>query len=98
MHHHGRGRAAIDSGGGPTEIAMWIPSNAAGIKDTWSALGMRSTGSNEFVVDSYFVPATHSYFLTGQPHEKGPLYHPQTEPDVALDRNSRQRIGIARGP
>jgi alkylation response protein AidB-like acyl-CoA dehydrogenase len=47
-----------DPEAGPTVIHVAIPFDTPGleVKDTWRALGMRGTGSNEVVLDGVFVP------------------------------------------
>ena len=65
--------------------------------DTWSVVGMRGTGSHDFVVDDVFVPAAHSFSLTAPPCEAGPLYHPRLFLAVLWTATAANALGIARG-
>jgi alkylation response protein AidB-like acyl-CoA dehydrogenase len=42
--------------------------------DTWDTVGMRGTGSHDFVVENVFVPTEHTCFVGDPPYEAGPLY------------------------
>ena len=63
--------------GTPRVRAMWLPPDQATVLDTWSTIGMRGTGSQDFVVDDVFVPSAHTCFLGDPPLEAGPLYSPR---------------------
>ena len=43
--------------GAPVLRALWVPRESVTIVDTWSVMGMRGTGSQDFTVDDVFVPA-----------------------------------------
>jgi alkylation response protein AidB-like acyl-CoA dehydrogenase len=45
---------------------MWLPPDQATIEDTWSVVGMRGKGSQDFIVDDVFVPAAHTCFIGGR--------------------------------
>ncbi len=60
---------------GVPETRMFLtPSEGATIYNTWSVVGMRGTGSNDFVVKETFVPQERSLSLSEPPRETGPLY------------------------
>jgi alkylation response protein AidB-like acyl-CoA dehydrogenase len=42
--------------------------------DTWDTVGMRGTGSQDFVVENVFVPMEHTCFVGDPACEAGPLY------------------------
>jgi alkylation response protein AidB-like acyl-CoA dehydrogenase len=44
------------------------------ILDTWDTVGMRGTGSNDFVVEDAFVPEHRTLSLTAPPREAGATY------------------------
>ena len=67
----------ITAAGTPRVRVMWIPAAAATIKDTWSVIGMRGTGSQDFMVDDLIVPEDHTHFAGDPPVETGPLYQPR---------------------
>ena len=48
-------KPVLTAAGGPLIRAMWVPAPSARIIDTWSVVGMRGTGSQDFVVDDVFV-------------------------------------------
>ena len=61
--------------GSPVTRVMIFPADEAKIIDTWSVMGLRGTGSNDFEVQDLFVPAERSFALFGdQPYHDGPLY------------------------
>ena len=61
--------------GSPVTRVMIFPADEARIIDTWSVMGLRGTGSNDFEVQDLFVPAERSFALFGdQPYHDGPLY------------------------
>jgi alkylation response protein AidB-like acyl-CoA dehydrogenase len=76
---------------------MWVPAASATIEDTWSVMGMRGTGSHDFVVDDVFVPAEHSFSMTEPACEQGPLYYPRMISAVLWTGTVGNALGIARG-
>jgi alkylation response protein AidB-like acyl-CoA dehydrogenase len=44
------------------------------IVDTWSAAGLRGTGSHDMVIEDAFIPDAFTLSLAGSPRETGPLY------------------------
>src|SRR5947208_11302252 len=70
-------RPQLTEAGTPRVRAAWLRSDQATIKDTWSVLGMRGTGSQDFVVDNVVVPAGHTCFIGEPASETGPLYKPR---------------------
>jgi alkylation response protein AidB-like acyl-CoA dehydrogenase len=52
------GRAARDDGIVRTR-AVFVPVGEGRVEPTWDALGMRGTGSHDFVVDDLFIPQHH---------------------------------------
>lgn len=83
--------------GAPAVRAMWLPAEAATIKDTWSVIGMRGTGSQDFLVADLFVPEAYTSFLGDRPVEKGPLYRPRTVLTLLWAVTAANALGIARG-
>ena len=85
------------SAGVPATRVMLIPAHEATIVDTWSVVGMRGTGSHDFIVDDVLVPAAHSFSLTEPPQAPGPLYHPRLLFVVLWTGTVANSLGIARG-
>ena len=63
--------------GVPKTRIMWLPAERITIIDTWDVVGLRGTGSHDFVVNDEFVPATYTSSLADPPQERGPLYIPR---------------------
>jgi indole-3-acetate monooxygenase len=83
--------------GAPITRAMWVPAAAATFIDTWSVMGMRGSGSHDFVVDDVFVPASNTGSLAEPPMQTGNLYRLRAWFPVALSLFSANALGIARG-
>jgi alkylation response protein AidB-like acyl-CoA dehydrogenase len=67
-------QALVDANGAPSLRRMLIRPEAGRIIDTWSVLGMRGTGSDDWVLEDVFVPAAQIAPLPpGQIHDQ-PLY------------------------
>src|SRR5215469_11637392 len=87
----------LTAAGTPRVRAMWLPSDQATIKDTWSVVGLRGTGSQDFVVDDVFVPAAHTCFIGEPPVETSPLYNPKPVFVTLFTAVVGNSLGIARG-
>ncbi|HBK07164.1 MAG TPA: hydroxylase [Acetobacteraceae bacterium] len=83
--------------GAPTVRAMWLPAHVATIVDTWSVVGMRGTGSQDYIVDDVFVPAEHTCSVTDRPLETGHLYHPRITFAASWTGTAANALGNARG-
>lgn len=76
---------------------MWLPAERIKIIDTWDVIGLRGTGSHDFVVRDVFVPQTHTSSLADAPHESGPLYIPRLFLTWVWTATVANALGIARG-
>jgi len=83
--------------GTPAVRAMWLSPDQATIKDTWSVVGMRGTGSQDFIVDDVFVPAAHTCFIGEPAVEAGLLYNPRLVLVTLFTAVVANSLGIARG-
>lgn len=83
--------------GVPETRSMLIPADAATVVDTWSVVGMCGTGSQDFIVDEVFVPASHSFSLADPPQAPGLLYHPRLLFVVLWTGTVANALGMARG-
>jgi indole-3-acetate monooxygenase len=90
-------RPLMASSGTPQTRSMWVPAHQAAIKDTWSVVGMRGTGSHDFAVDDVFVPEAHTYSVGEPPRETGLLYHPRLYYTSMWSSTVANALGIARG-
>ncbi|WP_158258482.1 acyl-CoA dehydrogenase family protein [Rhodopila globiformis] len=90
-------RPRLTGAGTPQTLSMWVPAHQAMIKDTWSVVGMRGTGSHDFALEDVFVPEAHTYSVSDPPHETGPLYHPRLYYTSMWTATAANTLGIARG-
>jgi len=67
----------ITDAGMPRVRVMWLPAAAATIKDTWSVIGMRGTGSQDFIIDDLIVPEEFTHFAGEPPIAQSSLYQPR---------------------
>ena len=83
--------------GRPETVMLFTPIDTATVHDTWHVVGLRGTGSNDFVLDDVFVPAERSFRLYDPPLESGFLYHPRTMLAAIWVLVSAVALGTARG-
>jgi indole-3-acetate monooxygenase len=60
--------------GTPRTRIMIFPHHQATVIDTWSATGLRATGSHDVSVSDIFVPEERSLWWSDGPKQPGPLY------------------------
>lgn len=63
------------------------------IEDTWYTMGLRGTGSNDYVAQDLFVPEEHSFNFADKAPREGPIW---SRPDHLLRKMSGVPLGIAR--
>jgi alkylation response protein AidB-like acyl-CoA dehydrogenase len=86
----------IDAHGAPDFKSMFVPRGDCELLDTWHSLGMRGTGSTDFVVRDAFVPEDRVFSVfTAEPCVAGPLYNLGVLPMFAMAVTS-VLLGIAR--
>jgi indole-3-acetate monooxygenase len=83
--------------GAPVLRAVWVPRAEVTIVDTWSVMGMRGTGSQDFTVDDVFVPAARSCLSDDPPCETGPLFNQRAWYVHVWTPSAANALGIARG-
>lgn len=84
-------------GGRPDVRLMLFPAADVEVIDTWTADGLRGTGSHDMAVDGAFVPAgREASLMTGEPREQGALYRFPMFGLLAL-AIAATGLGIARG-
>src|SRR5260370_6685766 len=93
----GGAKLQLTTTGTPRVRAMWLPSDQATVQDTWSVVGMRGTGSQDFIVEDVFVPAAHSCFLGEPAAEAGPLCNPRLVFVTLFSTVAANSLGIGRG-
>ena len=77
--------------------ALWVPRKSVTILDTWSVMGMRGTGSQDFTVEDVFVPSARSCLSDAPPSETGALYDPRAWYVFLWTPAAGMALGIARG-
>jgi indole-3-acetate monooxygenase len=83
--------------GTPLLRALWVPRKSVTIVDTWSVMGMRGTGSQDFTVEEVFVPSRRSRLSDDPPAETGPLYNQRAWYVNLWTPSAANALGIARG-
>src|SRR5579872_3629408 len=83
--------------GAPVLRAVWVPREQVTIVDTWSVMGMRGTGSQDFTVDDVFVPARRSCLSDDPPIATGALYNHRAWYVHLWTPTAANALGIARG-
>jgi alkylation response protein AidB-like acyl-CoA dehydrogenase len=51
----------------PKMVQCFVPSSAFEIVRNWDTLGLRGTGSDDYVVDDYYLPASQTFDFLGSP-------------------------------
>ena len=72
---------------------LMVPIEQAQVIENWDTLGMRGTGSHDFILDDVFVPEQHTFDMRGAPRVEGPLYK---YPPLFLVYHAGVPLGIAR--
>ena len=90
-------RPLTTAAGTPVLRALWVPRESVTIVDTWSVMGMRGTGSQDFTVDDVFVPAARSVLSDAAATETGPLYNRRAWFVILWTTSAANALGIARG-
>lgn len=62
------------AGGAPSMMQGFVPASSSRIVDTWTAAGLRGTGSHDLVIDDALMPDRFTLVLSSEPRERGPLY------------------------
>lgn len=91
------GTSFIDHGGSPKPRSMLIPVEDGRIVDTWDVLGMRGTGSDDFVLDDVFVPAERACSRRWIFERHEPLYDPRLMMVGAWAPTAGIGTGLAQG-
>ena len=83
--------------GAPETRMVMMSADSATIFDTWFPMGMRGTGSKDFVVEDVYVPNERSWELFGQSQEASPLYDPRLFMVMGWTPIVANALGMARG-
>jgi indole-3-acetate monooxygenase len=83
--------------GAPVLRAVWVPRESVAVVDTWQVMGVRGTGSQDFVVDDVVVPERLSCLSEAASVETGPLYDRRAWYVHLWTPSAGNALGIARG-
>ena len=83
--------------GAPVTRTLLLPADMGTIHDTWSVVGMRGTGSKDFVVEDQFVPAERSFSWDDEPYDMAPLFNRRFVMVAIWALNVATSLGMARG-
>jgi alkylation response protein AidB-like acyl-CoA dehydrogenase len=83
--------------GVPLTRAAWVPVTSARIEDTWSVVGLRATGSHDFVIDDVFVDKAFTSSFAEPAFEPGRLYNSRLFFVTLWVIVAANALGIARG-
>ena len=83
--------------GAPVTRTLLLPSDMGTVHDTWSVVGMRGTGSKDFVVDDQFVAKEHSFSWYDEPCDPAPLFNRRFVMVAIWALNVATSLGMARG-
>ena len=86
-----------NAAGKPLLRALWVPREQVTIVDTWSVMGMRGTGSQDFTVEDVFVPERRSALSEAPPTQTTPLYNRRMWNITLWTPSAANALGIARG-
>jgi indole-3-acetate monooxygenase len=93
---HEKGQPRVTTSGGPESRFMLCRTAACEIIDTWTAGGLRGTGSHDVVARDLFVPASHGSFHTDPAVLREPRYQMPFTSRV-IPGLSVLALGVARG-
>ena len=83
--------------GAPLTRAAWVPVTSARIEDTWSVVGLRATGSHDFVIDDVFVEKAFTASFAEPAFAPGQLYSSRLFFVTLWVIVTANALGIARG-
>lgn len=83
--------------GVPVTRSMYLPVRDGEVIDTWHAVGMRGTGSNDFAVKDLFVPDERTSRWDEPPAIEGPLYRTRFNITFGWVLCAAVALGVARG-
>jgi alkylation response protein AidB-like acyl-CoA dehydrogenase len=87
----------LNSAGKPVMRTLWVPREKIEILDTWNVMGLRGTGSTDFVVKDLFVPERHTVPTDRPALQTTPLYHHRSRFVFIWTPSAANTLGIARG-
>ena len=74
-----------------------LPQRAGVVDRTWDTMGLRGTGSHDWVLDDAYVQAAHTWRPADQPCAAGPAWRAPERSVVAWIGNAGHALGAAQG-
>ncbi len=87
------GQPVVRENGAPEWRILLAKPEEFEIQDTWYTLGLRGTGSHDYIADNLFVPYEHSFSFADPAPRPGTIW---AKPDHLLRKMSGVPLGIAR--
>ncbi|MYI83478.1 MAG: hypothetical protein F4056_09435 [Chloroflexi bacterium] len=91
------GARRVGADGEPLQRIAFIPHGDGEVLDTWNVMGMRGTGSNDFVVRDLFVPAERTMWYADPAPFPGPRYRRPYIGAWGWSLHGGNSLGMARG-
>jgi indole-3-acetate monooxygenase len=93
-----QGELVLD-GGNPVSILAYFTRDDIEFRDTWFTLGLRATGSTNFVAKELAIPKDHTSILGPWEQKEGPFAGPLYRLGLIMDavRIAKVGVGIAQG-
>ena len=89
-------RIVRDDEPGPEHMIMTFPVADAQFLDNWQVMGLKGTGSRDFVLTDYFVPQEMAFdLLTTDPRQGGPMFW-MGRPGFVTPDHAAFALGVAR--
>lgn len=86
-----------DADGNQVTRVFFLPPGDGEVIDHWDTLGMRGTGSHDFIVDDLFVAADRAMRNDEQPYAEGPRYDLPFSQVWGWSLHGGNAVGMARG-
>ena len=81
---------------GPEHMVMACPVDDVRFLDNWQVMGLKGTGSRDFVLTDYFIPQDFAFdLLTAEPHNGGPMFW-MGRPGFVTPDHAAFALGVAR--
>ena len=83
-------------GDGPVRMAL-LPQRAGEVVRTWDTMGLRGTGSHDWLLNDAYVQAAHTWRVEDSPRAAGPAWRAPERSVVAWIGNAGHAVGAAQG-
>ena len=89
-------RIVRDGQPGPEHMVMSVPIGDVQFLDNWQVMGLKGTGSRDFVLNDYFLPEDYAFdLLTADPIKGGPMFW-LGRPGFVTTDHAAFALGVAR--